>query len=314
MSHLIRLPAGNRQNASSILLVKTQDDKSFMVPEPHHLNTIRTHLVHHAASVRGATLSVSPPAAPGTPDFANYVKDGKLRGSCIDNDFCSAATQSSRHHAQPHPSQQAQTLQYGRVKLLRKATPVHANSGAAIEGAMISTGNSSPAGQLTVGAGSTQLAPKASCQSSTAGSRPASEAASSDSARLQALLSQAASRHHELTTASQPPGMLPHPRLSILTGCGSADSIRAQAASSNSKHMESLLSLATAKHNAAAVAAAQPQPQTAAQPSTLQAPSVSAGSSTNRQQHSLMSSSTQSTMRSLLAGQSQVRGSHVSRR
>ncbi len=285
-----------------------------MVPEPHHLNSITTHSVHHAASGRGATLSESPPAAPGTPDFADYVKDGRLHSSCIDNDFCSAATQSSQRHAQPHRSQQAQTLHYGKVKLLRKAKPAHANSVAAIEAATMKNGNSAPSGQVIVGAGSTQLSPKASRQTSTAVFRPASEAASSDIAGLKALLSQAVSRHHDLTTAKQPLGMLPHPRLSTLTGSGSADSIHAQAASTDSKHLESLLSLAMAKHNDAAVAAAQPQPQTAAQPSIIEAPSIIAGSNTNRQQHSLMSPAAQSTLRSLLAGQDQVHRSHGSRR
>lgn len=164
------------------------------------------------------------------------------------------------------------------MKLLRKAKPAHVNTVVAIEAAMINTGNSPPAGQVTVGAGSTQLSPKASRQTSTAVFSPASEAASSD----RALLSQAVSRHHDLATAQQRLGRLPHPRLSALTGSGSADSIHAQAASSDRKHLESLLSLAMAGHNGAAVAAAQPQPQMAAQPSKLEAPSVSADSNTNR--------------------------------
>ncbi|KAL0048763.1 hypothetical protein WJX82_010433 [Trebouxia sp. C0006] len=154
---------GNQQYASSTLLVKTQDDKSLMVPEPHNLNAIRTYSVHHTASGRGATLSESPPTSPGTPDFADYGKDGRLRSRSIDNDFCSAATQSSQRHARPQRSQQAQ-LQYGRVKLLTKAKPAHASSAAAIEAAMIKPGNSSPSGQVAVGAGSTQLSPKASRQ------------------------------------------------------------------------------------------------------------------------------------------------------
>lgn len=198
-----------------------------MVPEPHHVNYIRTHTVHDTASGRGATLSESRPTAPGTPDFTDYVKDGRFHSSCIDNNFCNAATWSSQRHAQPQRSQQAQPLQYGKVKLLRKAKPAHVNTVAAIEAAMINTGNSPPAGQVTVGAGSTQLSPKASRQTSTAVFSPASEAASSD----RALLSQAVSRHHDLATAQQRLGRLPHPRLSALTGSGSADSIHAQAAS-----------------------------------------------------------------------------------
>jgi len=179
---------------------------------------------------------------------------------------------------------------------------------------MIKPGNSSPSGQVAVGAGSTQLSPKASCQTSSVVFRPASEAASPDSAHLQALLSQAASRHHDLTKAEQPQGVLPHPRLSTLTGSGSADSNHAPAASPDSKHLESLLSLAMAKHNDAAVAAAQPQPQIAAQPSRIEAPSVSVGSNTDRQHNSLMRPPAQSTTRSLLAGQGQVCRSHGSRR
>lgn len=316
MSHLdtySSLHAGNQQYASSILLVKTQDDKSLMVPEPHNLNAIRTYSVHHTVSGRGATLSESPPTSPGTPDFADYGKDGRLRSSSIDNDFCSAATQSSQRHARPQRSQQAQ-LQYGRVKLLTKAKPAHASSAAAIEAAMIKPGNSSPSGQVAVGAGSTQLSPKASRQAPSVVFRPASEAASPESAHLQALLSQAVSRHHDVTTAEQPQGVLPHPKLCALTGSGSADSNHAQAASPDSKHLESLLSLAMAKHNDAGVAAAQPTPQTAAQPSRIEAPSVSAGSNSNGQQHALMSPPAQSTMRSLRIGQGQMRRGHGSRR
>ncbi len=74
--------------------------------------------------------------------------------------------------------------------------------------------------------------------------------------------------------------MLTPQRLSVMTGSGSADSIHTDAASSDRKDLESLLSLAMAEHKGAAVAAAQPQPQIAAQPSKSEAPSVSAGSNT----------------------------------
>ncbi|DBA76315.1 TPA: hypothetical protein ACH3X1_010028 [Trebouxia sp. C0004] len=279
-----------------------------MVPEHHHLSLIKTHTVHDPASGRGATLSESPPSAPGTPDFTDYVEDGRLHSSCIDENFLNAATWSCQRHAQPQRSQQSQPLQYGKVKLLRKATQAHVNTVAEIGAAMISTGNRSMR-QVTVSAGSTQLWPKASRQTSTAAFSPASEAASPDRAGFQALWSQAVSQHHDLTTAQQPLSMLSHPRLSTLTGSGSADSIHAQAASNDSKHLESLLSLAMAEYNDAAVAAAQPQPQTPAQPYRLEAPSVSAGSNTNHQQHSLRSPA-QNTMRSLLTGQGQVRRSH----
>ncbi len=234
-----------------------------MVPEHHRLNSIRTHTIDHTASGRGAILSESPPA-PGTPDFPDYFKNGRLHSSCIDNNFCSAATWSCQRHAQPERSQQIHPLQYGKVKVLRKATPAHSNTLAAIGAAMISAGNSSTAGRVTVGVGSTQLVPKASQQSFTSGFRPASNATSSASAHLTALLSQAVARHHDLAAAQKPIGILPHPRLSALTGSGSADSFHAPAASANSKHLESLLSLAMAKHTGAAVAAAQLQPQIAA--------------------------------------------------
>ncbi|DBA78334.1 TPA: hypothetical protein ACH3X2_008277 [Trebouxia sp. C0005] len=301
---------GNQQNACSILVVKTQADESFpllseprrvlMLPEPHLFNFIKTHSVHNTASGWGATLSDSPPTAPGTPDFADYVKDNRLHSSCIDNNFCSAVTQSSQRHAQPQRSTQPYPLQFGTVKFLSTAEPAHSNTVAAVEAAMISTG-------------STQLAPKASQQSSIAVFRPASKAASPDSAGLQAILPHTASKHHDLATAQKPLGILPLLR-STLTGSGSADSNHAQAASTDKTHLESLLSLAMAEHTDSTAAAPQPQPQTAAQPSRMKAPSVIAASNTNRQQHSSMSPPAQSTTRSLLAGQRQACRSHASRR
>lgn len=271
-----------------------------MLPEPHLFNFIKTHSVHNTASGWGATLSDSPPTAPGTPDFADYVKDNRLHSSCIDNNFCSAVTQSSQRHAQPQRSTQPYPLQFGTVKFLSTAEPAHSNTVAAVEAAMISTG-------------STQLAPKASQQSSIAVFRPASKAASPDSAGLQAILPHTASKHHDLATAQKPLGILPLLR-STLTGSGSADSNHAQAASTDKTHLESLLSLAMAEHTDSTAAAPQPQPQTAAQPSRMKAPSVIAASNTNRQQHSSMSPPAQSTTRSLLAGQRQACRSHASRR
>ncbi len=126
-----------------------------MVPESQHLNSIRPHTIHHTASDRGTTLSEAPPPAPGTPDFTDFAKDGRLHSSCIDNNFCIDATWSSQRHGQPQRSKQAYPLQYRNVKLLRKVKPAYVSTVAAIEAAMISTGNSSPAGQVTVGAGST---------------------------------------------------------------------------------------------------------------------------------------------------------------
>ncbi|KAL0042815.1 hypothetical protein WJX79_000802 [Trebouxia sp. C0005] len=129
---------GNQQNACSILVVKTQADESFpllseprrvlMLPEPHLFNFIKTHSVHNTASGWGATLSDSPPTAPGTPDFADYVKDNRLHSSCIDNNFCSAVTQSSQRHAQPQRSTQPYPLQFGTPSRMKAPSVIAASN------------------------------------------------------------------------------------------------------------------------------------------------------------------------------------------
>ncbi|KAL0030231.1 hypothetical protein WJX77_004266 [Trebouxia sp. C0004] len=158
-----------------------------MVPEHHHLSLIKTHTVHDPASGRGATLSESPPSAPGTPDFTDYVEDGRLHSSCIDENFLNAATWSCQRHAQPQRSQQSQPLQYGKV---------------------------------TVSAGSTQLWPKASRQTSTAAFSPASEAASPDRAALQVrgTLSQCWQQHKPSTALFEESGPKHHEKPAYWSG------------------------------------------------------------------------------------------------